>query len=345
LTNEALLRLLVVSNVTADEHDTGHGHPERPSRTRAAHDGVIDAGLANVAMELAPRAATSDELHRVHTPAYIARLERFCDDGGGPLDPDTVASPGSWETALLAAGAGLVAVEQLEEGLASAALVLARPPGHHAGANQAMGFCLLNNVAIATAALVARGERVAIIDWDVHHGNGTQDTFWDEPLVLYVSVHQAGLYPGTGSVTEVGGDWAKGTTLNIPLPPGTTGDAVRHAFEVVVTPAVRAFRPTWVLISAGFDGHRADPLASWSLTAGDYADLAAMTNDFAPGPGRLITFLEGGYDLAALRNSVGSVASTLVGGSYRPEASSHGRIGLADVDAIASYRLGRSWDV
>jgi acetoin utilization deacetylase AcuC-like enzyme len=335
-------RLIIVSNVGEDDHDTGAEHPERFSRTRAALDGVRDAGIANTTT-CEPRAATSDELHRVHAPAYLARLEHFCAAGGGALDADTMASAGSWQTALLAAGAGMVAIERLDQQGGTAALVIVRPPGHHAGVEKAMGFCLLNNVAVAAAALLARGERVAIVDWDVHHGNGTQDLFWNEPDLLYVSVHQSDLFPGTGAVTEAGGNAAKGTTLNVPLPPGTTGDALRRAFDVLVSPAIDLFRPTWVLISAGFDGHRADPLAGWSLTAGDYADLTERTKNFAPAPGRLVMFLEGGYDLQALHDSTGAAASALISGTYRPEQISHGEIGLAEVDAIVRWRLSQSW--
>jgi acetoin utilization deacetylase AcuC-like enzyme len=335
-------RLIVVTNVGADDHDTGPDHPERSSRTRAALEGVQDAGIADV-KRYPPREATSEELHRVHTPTYLARLERFCATGPGDLDADTVASAGSWETALLAAGAGIVSVESLDQHLGTAAVVVARPPGHHAGAEQAMGFCLLNNVAVTAAALLARGERVAIIDWDVHHGNGTQDLFWNEPSLLYVSLHQSDLFPGTGLVTEVGGGAARGTTLNVALPAGAAGDALRRAFDVLVSPAVEMFAPTWVLVSAGFDGHRADPLAGWLLTAGDYADLAAQTKDFAPASGRLVMFLEGGYDLKALHDSVGAAASALVSGTYRPEPVSHGEIGLAEVDAVARWRQSQSW--
>jgi acetoin utilization deacetylase AcuC-like enzyme len=189
-------------------------------------------------------------------------------------------------------------------------------------------------VAVTAAALVARGERVAIVDWDVHHGNGTQEIFWDDPRVLFVSVHERGLFPGTGRGTEVGGPSARGGTLNIPLPSGTAGDALRLAFDELVEPTVSAFAPTWVLVSAGFDGHRADPIGGWALTAGDYGDLAARVSSWVPEPGRLVAFLEGGYDLVALGASVGSVGAAFLGEPYRAEAPSSGTTGMDEVAAM-----------
>jgi acetoin utilization deacetylase AcuC-like enzyme len=200
-----------------------------------------------------------------------------------------------------------------------------------------MGFCLVNNVAVVAAALAERGERVLVLDWDVHHGNGTQDIFWDDARVLYVSTHQWPLYPGTGSVRETGGPAAAGLTVNIPLPAGTAGDTVRQALDEVVAPAVERFRPTWVLVSAGFDAHRADPLAELRLTAGDFADLARRARSFAPGPGRLALLLEGGYDLTALRRSVGASLAAVLDRDYRPEPASTGGPGAEAVEAARRW--------
>ncbi len=176
-----------------------------------------------------------------------------------------------------------------------------------------MGFCLLNNVAVAAAALAAAGERVLIVDWDVHHGNGTQEIFWDDPSVLYVSIHQSPFYPGTGAADEVGGANARGLTVNVPLPAGATGDVVRRALDVVASPVIDAFGPTWVLVSAGFDAHRGDPLADLALSGGDFAVLARTVSAYAPRPGRLVMILEGGYDLAGLRTSVAATLGALTG--------------------------------
>jgi acetoin utilization deacetylase AcuC-like enzyme len=176
-----------------------------------------------------------------------------------------------------------------------------------------MGFCLLNNVAVAAASRTTRGERVLIVDWDVHHGNGTQAIFWDDPDVLYVSTHQHPLYPGTGRADEVGGKDAAGLTLNLPLPPGATGDVVRRALDEVARPAIEAFAPDWVLVSCGFDAHRDDPLSELDLESGDFAELARVVAEFVPSPGRLALFLEGGYDLDALRSSVAATLGALAG--------------------------------
>ncbi len=204
--------------------------------------GVDDLHLDSDQLVLPALAADTSQLLRVHSADYLAELERFCATGGGPLDADTYATPESWDAARLSAGAGLVAVDALAERGADVAFVVARPPGHHALADRSMGFCLINNIAVAAASLVSSGERVLIVDWDVHHGNGTQALFWDEPDVLYVSTHQWPCYPGTGRASEVGGPSATGTTVNVPLPPGATGDVVRSAFDQLVTPVVSAFR-------------------------------------------------------------------------------------------------------
>ena len=330
------------SGGTGTFHNGGGGHPERPARVDAAM-----AGVADVALELgsdleivAPVRADLTALSRVHTNAYLARLEKFCRDGGGDLDPDTFARPDSWEAAQLSAGAGLQAIDALRQRGSGPAFVVTRPPGHHALADRAMGFCLLNNVAVSAAALVAEGERVLIVDWDVHHGNGTQALFWDNPSVLYVSTHQSPFYPGGGAADEVGGDEARGLTVNVPLPAGATGDVVRRALDEVAAPVIEVFGPTWVLISAGFDAHRADPLADLALSSGDFADLARTVAGYAPGPGRVVAFLEGGYDLDALRSSVAATLGALADApeSAGSEQPTSGGPGVEQVDRAVVER-------
>jgi acetoin utilization deacetylase AcuC-like enzyme len=319
--------LIVIGPVVSEAH-ARRGHPERPDRLVAVRSGIGALHLDSDLVELEPRAATSDELTRVHSAGYLQRLRSFCNSGGGSLDPDTYATPASWEAALLAAGAGLVAVDRLRAQGTGVGFVAARPPGHHALADRAMGFCLLNNVAVAAASLAADGERVLVVDWDVHHGNGTEDLFWDDPRVLYVSTHQWPCYPGTGRVGDVGGPAALGTTLNVPLPPSSTGEAVRYAFDLMIEPAVAAFGPSWVLVSAGFDAHRADPLADLMLSAGDFAELARRVASFAPEPGRVLLFLEGGYDLEALRSSTSATLGALVAAGPAAGAGAGGGVGV-----------------
>ena len=328
--------LIVVEPLEAGSHDDP-GHPERPARIGAAMRGVEDLHLGSDLLIVDAEPAPVEHLVRVHTPGHLDRLERFSAAGGGAIDPDTYASRSSWHDARMAAGAGLVAVEAATAH-AAPVFVPARPPGHHAVADRAMGFCLLNNVAITAGALREVGERVLVVDWDVHHGNGTQDVFWDDPDVLYVSTHQWPAYPGTGRADEVGGPAARGATLNIPLPAGATGDVLRAAFDELVTPAVEAFAPTWVLVSAGFDAHRGDPLADLALSAGDFADLTAIVAGYAPAPGRLVVFLEGGYDLDALRASVAATLGHLVGADPHEESPTSGGPGTAQLAAAALRR-------
>lgn len=326
-----------------DDHQTGRGHPERPARVPAVLDGVRQANLTDAVVRLPSREVSAEELERVHTRQYLRMLQDFCAAGGGSLDADTVASAGSWTTALRAVGGALAAVEALAEANEGVAFVAHRPPGHHATADQAMGFCLLNTVAIAAGALLQRGERVAVLDWDVHHGNGTQDIFWDEPGLLYVSTHQSPLYPGTGEVTATGGAIAPGLTLNIPLPPGATGDVLLYALDEVIAPAVEEFRPTWLLVSSGFDAHQSDPLAHLALSAGDFGAMAARAKDFVAEPGRLVVVLEGGYDLPALTASTGAVLAAVLGETYRPEPATSGGPGKKAVDqAGEAHRRAKS---
>jgi len=325
--------------VEEDHHATPPWHPENSERLPAALAGISEAALDEAVTWHRPRAAEVAELARVHDPAYVEAIERFCAGGGGDLDPDTYASPGSWETARLAAGATLDAVAELRDGTSELAFAACRPPGHHAVADRAMGFCLFNSVAVAAAELAERGERVAIVDWDVHHGNGTQDIFYDDPRVLYVSTHQAPLYPFTGRADETGGPHAPRSNLNLPFPAGTRGDVYRRAVEEVIAPVVDEFAPDWLLISAGFDAHRADPLANLELTSADFADLAARLQALVPAR-RTVVVLEGGYDLKALAESTGATLAAMIGERYRPEPASAGEIGLPTL-AAAKQR----WDL
>ena len=296
------------------DHETGEGHPESPERLDAILADLHASPIAGVAIE-APRAATDAEIDAVHDPDYRTTLAALA-GRRGRLDPDTVVSPGSWQAAVLSAGAAVGAVEAVMQGRADNAFGLVRPPGHHAEPNHAMGFCLLNNAAIAAeAGRRAGAERVLIVDFDVHHGNGTQDVFAARRDVMYASVHQYPFYPGTGAAEEVGVGAGRGATVNCPLP-GGQGDAdYGVAFHDLFLPAARSFDPDLVIVSAGFDAHARDPLGGMRVTERGYAAMTSALAELAAETcgGKLVLLLEGGYDLAALAASVRASLEVLTG--------------------------------
>ena len=336
------MRVTLFTHEISLDHDTGRGHPERPARIGAVLEGIRRSSAEVVNIESPIAARRSIEL--IHDKAYIDAIEEFCESGGGALDPDTIARPASWEAALRSAGAGPAAVDALIRGDGDVAYIVMRPPGHHALPSRAMGFCLFNNIAITARELTERGDRVAIVDWDVHHGNGTQDIFYNDPDVLYVSMHEYPAYPGSGSPSEVGSGAGSGSTLNIPWPTGTGGVAYRWAFDRLIVPVLERYEPDWVLVSSGYDAHAADPLAGIRLVEDDYRYMASRVAVVAP-TGRTILFLEGGYDLAALAGSAEATVEGLAdpqgsSGSPRPD-----RGPAAIVADEVEATISKQWDL
>jgi len=291
------------------EHDMGMGHPESPNRLRVIVQQLEQSGTIAQLTRIAPRMAEDEWVTKVHTAAYLASLKQHAPASGRvPLDPDTSMSPGSLTAAYLAAGGALAGVDAIMNREVEHVFCAVRPPGHHAEANRAMGFCLLNNVAIAARyAQKKHGlSRVLIVDWDVHHGNGTQHSFEDDPSVLFFSTHQFPHYPGTGRGSEHGRGAGEGFTINVPMEAGEGDDEYRAVFHNVLVPAADEFKPELVIISAGFDAHRDDPLASMGLTEAGYAELTSIVAGIARrhAQGRMLSSLEGGYNLTALAASV-----------------------------------------
>jgi len=323
------------------EHDTG-AHPENARRIVAIERALGERDWLGWDVRLSP-AATREQIGRVHPAEHIDRIERLCRRGGGMIDLDTLVSPGSWEAALHAAGGAVAAVDALfeEDGVRCAAS-LHRPPGHHAEPGQAMGFCLFGNVAIGAAhAIAAHGaQRVLIFDWDVHHGNGTNAIFHERDDVLFCSIHQSPLYPGTGPASDVGRGAGEGYTVNLPVP-GGSGDAVflSHV-EHVVRPLARRYAPDLVLLSAGYDAHAEDPLAGCRVTDAGFAGMAALmraTADELAIPLGMV--LEGGYDLAALSRSV-LVTLEALGAAQAPSVPG---VPLDPLALRAQERLAAHW--
>ncbi|MBI5136019.1 MAG: histone deacetylase [Nitrospirae bacterium] len=301
-------------------HDTGAMHPECPDRLRAVLAGLDRSGLRPALTPVSPYDAEAAWLGLVHTPSHLARVEAAAGMAWGGnvyLDPDTPVSPGSRQAARKAAGGVLAAIDRVVAGELDNAFCLVRPPGHHAEPNRAMGFCLYNNVAIGARYLQRRHglERVLIVDWDVHHGNGTQAAFWTDPSVLYYSIHQYPFYPGSGAADERGAGAGEGTTVNCPMAAGCGDVDYLNELERVLLPAAERFRPHFILVSAGFDAHLDDPLAHMRVSADGFGRMTLLVRDLAARlcGGRLVTVLEGGYDLDALAASVNAHVAALSG--------------------------------
>lgn len=331
--------IAIVDDARFDGHeDAGGHHPECPERLQAARAGLYSVITPQARTLLAPREATDEELARIHTPSYLTRLAATLRTGHGHLDPDTYFCSGTRQAAWLAAGGGIDLARALVRGDSRQGFALLRPPGHHAVASRSMGFCLLNNVALAASAALASGLfRIAIVDWDVHHGNGTQDAFYDDPRVLFVSLHQYPFYPGTGAPGEIGHGPGIGRTANLALPAGSGAEVYGAAFREVVLPLLRAHAPELVLVSAGFDAHARDPLASLELDSATYGALSSALLDLVDelGHGRIGFVLEGGYDLLALSESVTEVARAVLGSRT---ALPEGLLRASERDAIANTR-------
>jgi len=332
----------ILLDPVCQEHDTGK-HIENRSRLQVIEEAIEQSGLRRRLLSPAPRPATVEQIATVHTMAYIEHLQAIAQRGGGWIDADTVVSPGSYRAALAAAGCAIAAVDVVLARQAQAAFALVRPPGHHARPNQGKGFCLFNNIAIATrhALDTYQLERVLIVDFDAHHGNGTQETFYESQHVLYFSTHLFPFYPGTGLASEIGAGAGSGYTVNVPVPALTDDFGFRRIYGEILVPLAQRYRPQMILVSAGYDVHWADPLTYLGVSVNGIANIVAIVAELADSlcQGRMVFTLEGGYDRAALAASCIATLHVLLGDKDINDPLGPSRQAGPDVsDAIAQVK-------
>ena len=343
-----MLKTGVVADRRYLKHFAGRVHPERPQRAEVMIEMAESLTRPNLRM-MAPREATHAEIASCHASEYIAAIARTASVDRFDLDPDTHSSRDSYQTAILAAGGVLTAVEAVMDGAIDNGFAIVRPPGHHALPNRAMGFCFFNNVAIAAKWLIEkRGlKRVMIVDWDVHHGNGLQDIFYESPEVLYLSTHQFPDYPGTGSLHEIGYGAGLGFTVNAPMPAGFGDAEYLRVFDRLIMPIGRHFKPEFILVACGFDGHFRDPLAQMRVTEAGFAAMARRVKRIAAEccGGKLVAALEGGYDLEAIAESGRAVIDEFGRDADEPIRPDDGGDRAMPIIERAAHNIGRFWNL